>query len=111
MVTIEYETIRPLFIELKLNCVQVGKATGFVISNNNKFFLITNWHVVTGRNPETGKPINTKTAVSDPDEIIIWHHSIHKLGEWIPKSEKLIDPLSFSPRWLEHPKGKEVDVV
>jgi hypothetical protein len=33
-----------------------GTATGFIWKRREKNYLITNWHVVTGRNAETGEP-------------------------------------------------------
>lgn len=35
-------------------------ATGFIYQFNNKKFLITNWHVVTGVNSETGRNIDSQ---------------------------------------------------
>ena len=32
-----------------------GTATGFIINNNNQLYLVTNWHVVKGRNHDTGE--------------------------------------------------------
>lgn len=35
--------------------VMLDHATGFLVRHEERLYLIANWHVVTGRNPVTGK--------------------------------------------------------
>lgn len=81
----------------------LGHATGFVWLRHDRFYLITNWHVVSGRNNETGETLhrfcaepnilNAKFRVSDDvmhvtaidialkdeDNAPIWlHHPVHR---------------------------------
>lgn len=89
----------------------LGTGTGFLLhSLDERMFLVTNWHVLAGRNPDTGECLHAQAAV--PDRVKIFHHS----GESIEKREPRMEPLygaegGNSPRWLEHPRGQEVDVV
>lgn len=101
-------SVRSLLLELRVNGNNLSTATGFIVSYEEKHFLITNWHVLTGRNPETNKVLSKTGGI--PDEIQIVHHSSRRLGEWKKVSEELYDS-SGKRRWLEHPKGKDVDVV
>ena len=63
----------------------LGSATGFVVERNGQRLLITNWHVVTGKHPQTGL---SPTGV-EPDELLVLHNRSAQLGSWIPKVERL----------------------
>jgi hypothetical protein len=101
-------------VSLHLECcfqgTPVGCGTGFVITHKGVNYLITNWHVVTGRHPDTGQPVSN-TGAANPDTIRIWYHAANCLGSWLPKTERLLDPITQAPRWREHPRGREIDVV
>ena len=72
-------------VSLSLECLLqgtiIGRGTGFAIIRNGTNYLITNWHVVTGRDPNTGQPMSS-TGAADPDTIGIWHHDVNTLGTW-----------------------------
>lgn len=101
-------------VSLSLECLFQGTGiatgTGFIIIRNGINYLITNWHVVTGRDPSTGQPISSTGAV-DPDTIGIWHHDANRLGSWRLKTEHLIAPYTGNHLWIEHPLGRPIDVV
>lgn len=97
---------RSIFLELVADGKDLGSATGFVVIYNEKPYLITNWHVLTGKHPDTHDLINGYY----PDEIVIYHHFKNRLGAWLKHVETLED-LSGNPRWIEHPRGSQVDVV
>ncbi len=81
------------------------------MERNQSIFLITNWHVVTTRHPDTGQPLNQETGVADPDEIGLWLHDKTQLGLWRQHVVRLRDADAGTPLWLEHPTGQMVDVV
>lgn len=95
-----------IFLELTADDKNLGSATGFIVEHGEKPYLITNWHVVTGKNPDTQDSI----GVYYPDEIVIFHHAKNRLGTWVKKVEPL-ENLAGNPRWIEHPRGSQVDVV
>jgi hypothetical protein len=101
-------------ISLHLECFSqgtpIGSGTGFIVIYGGVNYLITNWHIVTGRDPNTGEPMST-TGAADPDTIGIWYHDAGRLGSWRRKDEPLIDPASGNKLWKEHPLGRQVDVV
>lgn len=105
--------IDPLSLtSVHLECFACGNslsvASGFIIKFKDRFYVITNWHVVSGKNADTGQLLAQHGAV--PDTIKIKHHSKHQLGEWIETTELLLDD-DYNPLWLEHASGREVDIV
>jgi hypothetical protein len=96
-----------LLIEVSVNGHVLSTATGFIIRRDDTDFLITNWHVVTGRDSETEQPLSPTAAV--PDTIRIVLHAKAKLGAWVIGTEPLY--INGQRAWLEHSKGRLVDVV
>lgn len=90
------------------NDVALAAASGFIVAHDGAFHLITNWHVVTGRNPETGEVIDTKHAAI-PNGLRIAFHKKDQLGHWVMHDIPLL--VDDRPQWLEHPRGRTVDVV
>jgi len=90
---------------------ETGKslASGFFWRKNDQVFLITNWHNVTGINPLTGENIGSFTPTH--------FNCDFKYG---PKNKNYVQSCEFTvrlfdekgnPNWIEHPKGKLIDVV
>lgn len=96
-----------LLLELYNNREKIGKATGFIIKWNDGYYLITNWHVVTGKNPYTGETILSSGKI--PTYLLVWHH-YERFEKWKAVIEKLYDS-NNKPRWLEHKDGSNVDVI
>lgn len=90
------------------NGTELSRATGFVVEHGGDDFLITNGHVVTGRNPDTGELLSPTGA--EPDELQIIHHVDGQLGTWKVDAQPLYSPAG-DPLWWEHPEGRNVDVV
>lgn len=86
----------------------IGTATGFIIVNKSKRYLVTNWHVVTGKDP------NKNFAIMDKRGRIPSHISIRfsgrKLGSYVDKVEPLYE--NNKPRWIEDKVlGGRIDVI
>jgi Trypsin-like peptidase domain len=85
----------------------LGPATGFFSEWNGQFFLITNWHVVSGLHPETKKPLHSLGGI--PDRVKFRVAVRGDIGEWISPIECLLyedsdsNELPERPIWLEHP--------
>lgn len=87
----------------------LGTATGFVVERHERPYLVTNWHVVSGRRPDTGVISSDTGGV--PSELVVLHNVAGALGRWIPQVEPLYNANGI-PRWQEHPThGRAVDVV
>ena len=107
-IAIDEFSVKALYLETYLNGARSGIATGFVVKKNGAHYLVTNWHVVTGRNPYDNQPLSS-TGIADPDVLQIWFHT-KSLGKWRPQDINIIDGQG-QRLWLEHGLGREVDVV
>ncbi|MFB3884103.1 MAG: serine protease [Thermodesulfobacteriota bacterium] len=96
-----------LRLELLGRGCSLGFATGFVIKWNDKAYLITNWHVLSGKHPETYAALSSTGDI--PDEVRINHHS-KKIMSWVTHTEPLLDSQGH-PRWLELFSKTRLDVV
>ena len=83
---------------------KLGEATGFFCHYKNQDFLVTNWHVATGRRTDTEKPIHPSLGL--PAYIRCDLNGSFTLKMDIPLFHNEI------PRWIEHPiYSRLVDVV
>lgn len=88
---------------------KIATGTAFVFRQEDQAYLITNWHNVTGINPQTGKHLSPNA--SEPDRIHVWLTVKDNLGKWASLEIPVVDP-NDNPLWLEHPTfGRKVDVV
>ncbi|WP_435263420.1 S1 family peptidase [Tenacibaculum sp. nBUS_03] len=108
--TIDEYTVIPLFLEMSIEgaASPLGVGTGFCVKAEEQYYLITNWHNVTGRNPESNDPLSSN-GLCDPDKMKIWFYT-NKIGTWAPKTITLKNE-DGTPRWIEHQNGRQIDVV
>lgn len=95
--------VEPFFEQTAL-----ATATGFTITFKGRPYLITNWHVVSGRDPDTGACLDRNAAI--PNRVFVAFHATGPLGNWTKQEIRLVSD-SNEPLWLEHPLGSSVDVV
>jgi len=88
--------------------VELSRATGFAVLNGDQVFLVTNWHVVAGRNCDTDACLSDTLAV--PDRLHVRFHKHGEFARWVEHEIALLDD-EGSPLWLEHPAGHHIDVV
>jgi len=99
-------------IALYFDTTLLATATGFFWRFDGKAYLITNWHNVTGKNPETMKHLDEEKG-GEPNRLIAEVQVNHPefLGNRVPLQIVLRDK-DGTPLWYVHPKyGKKVDVV
>jgi len=102
-------SVASLLVSPVANAIALGTATGFVVRWKETSYLITNWHVVSGRDPHTNQPLHPSGAV--PDSLSTIHNLRGRLGQWKEVAEPLRDR-DGRPLWREHPDfGHRVDVV
>lgn len=91
--------------------VITGCGTAFTYQRDDVIYLITNWHVVSGRDPNTGKCLSETLAIPDaisttfrePASPDICHRETHRLYS---------DAAMTEPIWYEHPQHRcAIDVV
>lgn len=80
--------VEPIIQHAGCPIIECGPATGFVVEKDGKHFLVTNYHVVSGRR-STDNSIISKTG-GTPTHLRCTFHG-PKLGVWQPKVFPLID--------------------
>lgn len=85
-------------INLLCNGQKMGSATGFFLKHENRVYLVSNWHVFSGREPRSGQPKHIEGAI--PDELNINYVNRKNLNDnrYISIPTALADG---SPRWLQ----------
>src|SRR4051812_43799972 len=63
-------SVTSLYLKLYAKGNQLSTATGFVVEHHGRRFLVSNWHVFSGRNADTDQPLDSKTAAV-PDQVRI----------------------------------------
>jgi hypothetical protein len=107
--SIDQFSVAAIPIEMLFNATNLGIGTAFVWVQNSKFFLITNWHNVSGKDPNIGQHIS-KTA-AEPNKLRGWFNVKGQLGNKVAK-EISIRNQNDQPIWLVHPQyGNRIDVV
>lgn len=97
-------------VEMHFGTTALSKGTAFAWRHNGQAYLITNWHNVTGKNPNTGEHLN-RVTLAEPDLIVVWWNVKDRLGFKQGIGYPLRDG-DGRPTWWVHPDLKEkVDVV
>ncbi len=115
-------TIQQISIDpLSLSCVQLslfsknfnenkyekyGDASGFIIKRDGNYYLITNWHVITGKNADSGETISDTGALPSLVRLFLIKSISASRIEW-----SLFDVSLETASWIEHPLGRMVDVL
>jgi hypothetical protein len=93
---------------MRMNGHNLSTGTGFVVNAPRGPVLVTNRHNVTGRHNTTNALLSPQGHI--PDEIIIMHNRNGNLGQWVAKSEPILN--DYNPLWIEHPTlGATADFV
>jgi S1-C subfamily serine protease len=98
------------FLEAYFNEQQLSSATCFFARRAERCYLITNWHVVSGKNNQTNKHLSE--TIAEPNKLVV---KVFKKNAVYLEPTDLTIPLldgSGDSIWLEHPThGSKVDVV
>lgn len=98
----------PLHLELFFDDKYLSSGTGFVIVYESKNYLITNWHILSGRDPKTQSPLSDMADI--PNKVRVWHHSSKRWGSWVSKDYAL--EKNGSKTWMERAiSGEKVDIA
>jgi hypothetical protein len=96
-------------LDVSANGNALGSATGFIWKEGEQHYLITNWHVVTGRNART----NALEAKVQPDMLsLLFNTRIMHFGK--QQYDIKIRDQNNSPLWYTHPvrqRGSDVVAV
>jgi len=109
MATIDQYSVATVPLEMFFNSTALSIGTGFFWQEENGFYLITNWHNVSGRDPFTGKHLSATAA--EPNTLRIWWNEKGKLGNKFISVQPIRDA-GDKPLWFVHPNyGSQIDVV
>lgn len=110
-VYVNENSVKSIYVDICYEDLTIASATGFIVYKDKTFYLITNRHVVTGRNNETNECLDLKYGAI-PNKIIIMVPRIEgKKWIWSKVVIQLYN-VNGEPIWLEHPTYKNrVDVV
>jgi len=99
-------------------------ASGFFCKWEDRFYLVTNWHVVSGRNFQSGEILNRHGAI--PGFFNLHFHCVERTGANRMRSAEVVrttfplyklenvkgEDIYTDPLWIEHPIHKrKIDVV
>jgi len=91
--------------------VASGDATGFFWLHNSQWFIITNWHVVTGVNADSGK-INNSFIPNRMEISLKLITSDNGTQSLVEPSELVVNLYEGEkPLWKEHETGRNIDCV
>ncbi|RYY26157.1 MAG: serine protease [Sphingomonadales bacterium] len=99
----------PLYVEPWFRDERLGVATGFTWVTPRALVLVTNWHVVSGRNCDTRRPVASHGGVPDRLRVAFPRKERREEPIWIdvPVTDEDDEPL-----WSEHPvHGHAVDIA
>ena len=90
--------------------VPISTGSAFVVQVNDVPILITNYHILSGRHPDTGAPLSDSGVT--PDRVLVPYLRMHSSElRWGFGVHPLITETG-SPLWIEHPRlGQACDVV
>jgi hypothetical protein len=109
MVTIDEYSVASFPVEMFVNDTNLSQGTAFTWEQDGRSYLVTNWHNVSGRNPNTGRHLSSTAA--EPNRIRAWFNQKGALGNKIAKIISIRDQ-NHSPLWWVHPNYKnQIDVA
>lgn len=112
---LELPSVQSLFVEAQREPIGGGPpltlstGTAFGVTLNDRHFLVTNWHVVTGRKPGTTEPAGSSAAL--PSTLRVWHNARNNLGVWVAISHRLYDEENRANWLVDHIHRSNIDIV
>jgi len=108
---IDNYSLASYYVEAKYNDDLLGNATCFFYKQETKFYLVTNWHVVTGKDPITNQILSPSGKTPNLLSVRIFINDKNNLIGWKFYNVQLYDP-EERPLWFEYNKFKQrTDVI
>lgn len=109
MIVIDQYSVSTVPIEMYFDQTKLSLGTAFIWESGGNYFLITNWHNLSGRDTFSGKHLSPTAA--EPNNIKVWFNAKGKLGQRVA-GQLAIRDTNHRPFWLCHPQhGAKIDVV
>ena len=88
----------------------LGQATGFFYEEGGHVFLVSNWHVFSGRDPSNGQP-KDQSGFRIPNNLKFLYHPANNLGTVVQMTKPLTSREGAST-WIQHKShGQRIDVA
>ncbi len=108
LVRIHYLSKVPIKIKLYFDETYLALGTAFVYKKNDNYYLVSNWHNFSGRDPDNDQPLSPTAAI--PNKIKCKLVLNKEILEWEDYSFDLIE--NDQRKWLQHPRYKsKVDIA
>ena len=106
--TVSGWSLVPLQLTLIRGERKLASATGFCLQHEGRWFLVSAWHCLSGRNRYSHQTIDRRGAFPNQVNLAFWRNNF---GLWTHKTFDLCDE-NEAPLWLEHPSlGSKVDLA
>jgi hypothetical protein len=98
-----------VYVTPTVNGHKLSDATGFLwLTDQEHYWLVTNWHVLSGRNQESGSCLHSSGGI--PDSLTVFFQNLEVKHDPIQVAINLRD--GESSLWKEHPQlGSKVDIA
>jgi len=93
---VQLQSAQSLYIEEYREGKRFACATAFIVASEARDYLVTNRHVVRGKDPD-------KDPARVPNSLRIMQNVRDDLGKWLPRFVELYDQ-DGRPLWYEHPE-------
>lgn len=103
------ESVQSVYVEIYKDNIKLGSATGFIIKSKSRNYLVTNYHVVTNKNPIDNSWLDPKIPIS-PNRIAILQNG-KILGNHVVKFENLYDSKGDTVWYHNQIVNENVDVI
>ncbi len=99
-------------ITLTSNGMKLSEATGFFYKHSGKIWLVSNWHVYSGRSTHTGQPRSPTGATPNGILFGVPKAVDENIGHYVwPELTLPLENSNGKNLWLQHPYGQEIDVA
>ena len=107
MFSVDYYSLVSLPIEIYSGRHYLSNASGFFVNYENGLFFVSNWHVFSGRDANTGQPLDSRMLI--PDRLDFALHG-KELGSTAGVTSLTIRS-GDKNLWLQHQAGQEYDIA
>jgi hypothetical protein len=109
MPEIDQYSVSTIPMEMMFGSTVLSLGTGFVFASSGSFFVVSNWHNFSGKNPSTG--VHLSLTAAEPDRIRVWWNTRGQLGSKFSVEIPIKDN-NGQPLWFVHPVHRElIDVA
>jgi hypothetical protein len=107
---VDYYSACSIPVQGFFNDKPISTATAFFYKIEKRFALVTNWHVLSGRHPDTGQPLDEKNG-SVPNVLELSVH-LEEVGSTAHHIRIPLFKSDGTPLWHQHKEfGQRVDVA